>query len=280
MFFYGEATHPHIRRLEMLRTKTKLLCTLPFLLRCRDHSTFPHFLQFQHHKKSDGASRIYRCTSFCLLCERIHHTRQELDAVSKELFKLHLRLAQDLFADDWDLIDRITTEKALCTADDIRATLCRKLKHLHKTQHPPRPPENKKIVVNLSEVALKEAACLALSKGLNIAVSPAFVPIKDILCRVEKATGALPEETAEEIRQETVRILKGYYKPKGNLTGAERRDLRGLKANEALTELPASPSLLKNKEYKKMKKDPTDSLERKTVLLLKKPLIAEVCQQL
>jgi hypothetical protein len=29
----------------------------------------------------------------------------KLDAVSKELFKLHLRLAQDLSADDWDLID-------------------------------------------------------------------------------------------------------------------------------------------------------------------------------
>jgi hypothetical protein len=51
--------------------------------------------------------------------------------------------------------------------------------------------------------------------------------------------GTLPEETAEEIRQETVRILKGSHKPKDNLTGAERRALRSLKANEALTVLPA-----------------------------------------
>jgi hypothetical protein len=40
---YGEVTHWHIRRYETLRTKrtkrTTLLCTLPFLLRCRDHNT-------------------------------------------------------------------------------------------------------------------------------------------------------------------------------------------------------------------------------------------------
>jgi hypothetical protein len=41
--------------------------------------------------------------------------------VSKELFKLHLHLAQSLSVDDWDLINRITTEKVLCMADDIRA---------------------------------------------------------------------------------------------------------------------------------------------------------------
>jgi hypothetical protein len=34
IFLYGEATHRNIRRLETLRIKrTKLLCTLPFLLR-------------------------------------------------------------------------------------------------------------------------------------------------------------------------------------------------------------------------------------------------------
>jgi hypothetical protein len=164
---------------------------------------------------------------------------KELDTLSKELFKLHLCLAQGLSADDWDLIDRITTEKILCTADNVRARHCRKFQHLHKAQHSPRPTDKKKIVVNLSEVPLDEEACSALSEGLNYAVALAFVPVNDILCRVEKATGALPEETAEEIRQETVRILKGSRKPKNNLTGAKRRALRALKANKALIVLPA-----------------------------------------
>jgi hypothetical protein len=51
VFLYGEATHRNIRRLETLRIKrTKLLCTLPFLLRCRDisefHSSFLSHLVF------------------------------------------------------------------------------------------------------------------------------------------------------------------------------------------------------------------------------------------
>jgi hypothetical protein len=62
-------------------------------------------------------------------------------------------------------------------------------------------------------------------------VTLVFVPVKDILCGLEKAVVAMPEETAEEIRQETVRILKGFCKPKDNLTVAERRSLRALKAN-------------------------------------------------
>jgi hypothetical protein len=42
VFPYGEAIHRNIRRLETLRIKrTKLLCTLPFLLRCRYHNTIP-----------------------------------------------------------------------------------------------------------------------------------------------------------------------------------------------------------------------------------------------
>jgi hypothetical protein len=45
--------------------------------------------------------------------------------------------------------------------------------------------------------------------------------------------------TAEEIRQETVRILKGSLQPKDNVTGAEWGVLLFLKANVFLAVLPA-----------------------------------------
>jgi hypothetical protein len=94
---------------------------------------------------------------------------------------------------------------------------------------------------------------------------------------MEKSIMALPEETAEEIRQETVRNLKGSNKPTDNLTGTERRALRALKSNKTLTVLPADKgnaavvlctsdynqkitALLEDKTYKKVKKDPTDSV--------------------
>jgi hypothetical protein len=67
-FFYGEETHRHIRRFETLRTKrTKLLCTLPFFLRCRDHHTIPRFLQFTLRTK-------LLCTLPFLLRCRDHNT--------------------------------------------------------------------------------------------------------------------------------------------------------------------------------------------------------------
>jgi hypothetical protein len=40
-------------------------------------------------------------------------------------------------------------------------------------------------------------------------MAPGRIPAKDFLCGLEKAIGTLPEEAVEEIRQETVRILKG-----------------------------------------------------------------------
>jgi hypothetical protein len=135
-------------------------------------------------------------------------------------------------------------------------------------------------------VPLEETACSAKSKGLNSAVAPERIPAKDFFYGVEKAIGTLPDETAEEIRQETVRILKGSRQPKYNFTVAERSALRSLKAKDSLTILPAYKSnaavvlgtsyyikkiatLLQDKTYAKFKKEPTEPRERKTVLLKK-----------
>jgi hypothetical protein len=179
VFLYGEATHQHIWRLETLRTKrTKLLCTLPFLLRCRDHNTIPRFLQLRHHINSDAANGIYRHTSFSLLQERIHYTRHKPDMVSRELLKLQLLLASTLSAGDWDLIDRITNKKVLWTANDGRARHCRTFMQLHKTQHPSGPPN--KLDCHQPQ-RTEEAACSALSKGLNHAMAPRHIPVKDFL---------------------------------------------------------------------------------------------------
>jgi hypothetical protein len=93
-------------------------------------------------------------------------------------------------------------DKVSRVAEDGKAKHCKKFQRLHKTQHPALPPDNKKTVINLSEVPLEEADGSALSKGLNYAVAPAVLPVEDILCGVEKAVGALPEETAEEVRQD------------------------------------------------------------------------------
>jgi hypothetical protein len=72
-----------------------------------------------------------------------------------------------------DMVSHIT--------EDGKAKHCKKFQRLHKTQHPPLPPDNRKIVINLSKVPLEEAACSALSKGLNYAVALAVLPVEDMV---------------------------------------------------------------------------------------------------
>jgi hypothetical protein len=108
---------------------------------------------------------------------------------------LYLYLAGDLSTDEWDLIDHIMTEKVSSITEDRKAKHCKRFQRLHKAQHPPLPPDNRKTVVYLSEVLLEKAAWLALSKALNYAVTQAVVPVEDILCGMEKATTALPERS-------------------------------------------------------------------------------------
>jgi hypothetical protein len=110
------------------------------------------------------------------------------------------------------------------------------------------------------------------------------LPIEDFLSGVEKAVCALLEEAAEEVRQETVRILKASKKPRDNLSGAERRALRTLRTNADLMVLPAdkgnvvfntsdykqkSEALLGAPTNRRLPKDPTEAVERNTTLLLK-----------
>jgi hypothetical protein len=115
--------------------------------------------------------------------------------------------------------------------------------------------------------------------------------IEGFLSGAEKAIGFLPEEADEEVRQETVRILKASTKPKNNLPGAQRRALR---ANGDLRALPTDKVILNTGDYKqkvaallgsptyrRLPKDPIEAVERKTTLLLKKSsLPEEVIQQL
>jgi hypothetical protein len=84
-----------------------------------------------------------------------------------------------------------------------------------------------------------EYAYSVLGKGLNYAVSPTVLSKEDILTGVEKAIVPLPVEAAEEVRQETVHILKASGKPSDNLPGAERRVLRSLRTNADLKVLQA-----------------------------------------
>lgn len=90
-----------------------------------------------------------------------------------------------------------------------------------------------------------------------------------------KARGVLLEEVAEEAPQETVRILKGSFKPKGSLSGGERKSLCVLKFKGELIVFASNKgfvtmildtmdwdlkiaTLLEDYAYKKLNKDITE----------------------
>ncbi|XP_021934194.1 uncharacterized protein LOC110836852 [Zootermopsis nevadensis] len=211
---------------------------------------------------------------------------------------MHLRLAAELSTADWALIDRTTFERASRAAADDKVRQCHEFQRLHGAQHAGPRTDTKKAVVNLSGRPLEDAAYAALGKGLNYSVAPTVLPIEDFLSGVKRAVRSLPVEAAEEVRQETVRILRASKKPKDNLSGAERRALRALRNNADLTVLPADKgsatvvlstddynrkirALLEAPTYRLLPKDPKEAVERKTTRLLKKsPLPEEVIQQL
>jgi hypothetical protein len=139
--------------------------------------------------------------------------------ISRVLLRLRLRLPGELSADDWALLNCTTFRRSAQVAADDKTKQCTKFQRLHRVQHPATQAD-KKTEMNLSSVPLEDAANSALSKGLNYAVYLATLPIEDILTDVEKAIVCLPVEAAEEVRQETVRILKASGKPRDNLSGA------------------------------------------------------------
>jgi hypothetical protein len=91
--------------------------------------------------------------------------------------------------------------------EDSKARQLRKFAGLHRTQHPT-TKTSKEMVINLGGQTLDDGLSSLLQKGLNYAVPSRIIPIQDTLAGVEKAVQSLHVEMAEEVRQETVRIIK------------------------------------------------------------------------
>lgn len=100
---------------------------------------------------------------------------------------------------------------------------------------------------------------------------------------MEKNICTLLEEAADEIQQETVRILKQSNQPKGNLSRAAIEALHMLQGNGDLVFLPIDKDntgylhhhyvgkishLVEDSSYRRLAKDPTQSMEWRTMLLL------------
>lgn len=94
-------------------------------------------------------------------------------------------------------------------------------------------------VINLSKHSLDDTSFNVLEQGLNFAVAPRRIPHKDIICCIEDSVKILPEEKAEEVRQDCAAILRKAKPPKSNISGEEAGTLRNLCTNKDIMVMKA-----------------------------------------
>ena len=237
---YGEETLYNIRKLEKLkRQRVSLLCSLAFLLRCRDHDIIPKFARIRHHIQSQRAKKIIRHAARSLVKERIHHTHITLDRISKQILALHLQTYANLRPSDIEWIDnsiRAQTEH-LTTKNSSRQI--HKFSRLSTNKNEVINLKSEKLVVNLSNRELEAPLISALSKGLNFSPSPRNPPIKGIISGIEQVIHHLPAEAADEVRTEVCQALRKAAPPKRNLTVVEFRALQMIRQDASIVILPA-----------------------------------------
>lgn len=126
----------------------------------------------------------------------------------------------------------------------------------------------------------------ALAKGFNFAVAPSRIPYERIICGVESAVRILPTAQAEQVRQDAAAIVRKARRPPSNITTAELEAIKSLRENENIVVLPADKgnatvvldsseykdkisALLNDTTYRPIKRNPTNSLEKRTRALIK-----------
>ena len=285
-FLYGEEVYKKIQRLEKLQVKkSKLLCSLVFLKRCRDQDIVPVFAKIRHPITSTKARSIFHRASKSLVKERIDFTYLELDKTSGEAFNLSLWILNRLDPSDINWIYTSISAQAQITAQKMATKQIKKFEKLSPktcTEY----FSNDRLVVNLSSRSLDDASISVLKKGLNYAPAPRTIPFKDIISGVEGAIKSLQVEDADEIRGEVSHALKRSRQPKTNLSAAESRALYNLRKDNDIVILPADKgnasvvmdsvtyhtkitTLLSDPAYERISKDPMNKIKRSTSSLLK-----------
>lgn len=268
----------------------KHLTNLAFLKRCRDNNIVPKFLRIKDLFGTEKSKRILKHTSQALLRERISHIKHQLHLISERTLRLHLSLASTLRPDIWATVDRISAEQA--ERIHSQSSEQQKQKFQKLVPQPNIPTPLKDTVKNLSNFTLSQEATSALSKGPNFAIAPPKIPKDEIISQIEDAILGLPTEAANNIRRQTSNILRNAKPPKPNLTRPERLALRELNSNPEIIILPADKgnatvvlnkhdydtkirTLLDDATYRKIPKDPTTKIERRTTLLINESKLSE-----
>ncbi|XP_045477895.1 uncharacterized protein LOC123683043 [Harmonia axyridis] len=151
------------------------------------------------------------------------------------------------------------------------------------------PLEHTRTVINLSSKTLSDDQKYLLDKGLKFSIAPKNVPKIEVMLAAEETAQRIQDpEKAEEYRWKIRTALDSTTKqPESNINRAEQRALKELKSDPTIKILPADKGnatvimdvdqynekikeVLEAGEYKKLKKDPTSSVENRVYRTLHK----------
>ena len=167
-----------------------------------------------------------------------------------------------------------------------RTPLVSKLTHQH-TQSKTRTRDPNRLVVNLSNIELNISSRTLLEKGLNFLIAPRRIPVEDIICSFKDSIKHLPENEAEEVRQNYARPLRRAKPPKPNITNEEYKALKELRKKDKVIILKVDKGgavVILNKKgyltkmeahldlsgcYKKLNKNPLSLIAREVAKTIK-----------
>ena len=101
-----------------------------------------------------------------------------------------------------------------------RTPLVSKLTHQH-TQSKTRTRDPNRLIVNLFDTELNISSRTLLEKGLSFFIASRRIPVEDIICSFKDSIKHLPENEAEEVRQNCARTLRRAKPPKPNISNEE-----------------------------------------------------------
>ncbi|XP_067660314.1 uncharacterized protein [Haliotis asinina] len=260
---------------------------LTFLMRCRDLNLVPNGLSLSSHFNSPAARSILHNASKLLVKERIRHHRK-VKATTLNSITSHLdTLSSTLELETYSSLRAAQTKSNNILDNKTKTTHLKKLQQLN-----PKPADctttrlqkadyQRKTVVNLSDKPLNKEHISVLSRGLKFVPTRPLRNHDDFIINVEKGLQQLaPGGKVDFLRHQIADILQKSKPQQPNITKPERQAITDLRKDKSITIVQAdkgkavvvlntndfnkmvSNILDDDTTYRKIKKDPTQKLQR------------------
>ena len=254
---YGKVCLDNIRHLEKTGKKiARYRNHLRFSLHCKHQNITPTSLRLSSPIKGNKADNILRKAERSLLNVRIGQTVNKLDdlTVEKSRFENVINTAKDI-PENVKAEVKSRCERAQLLEHELSKTRQQKFARLVERNKESNTPKNgsniasdciSKWVKNCSDRILSDPELSVLAKGLNFAVTPAKLPIVDIVTTTEVACRNLSEGDASELRAKVVNLVSrpNANNIDSNLSKEERKALQDLQKDEDIQLLPADKGRL------------------------------------